>query len=294
MSLEKQLSGWTGPSSDSEQEKQERTERMVREAINAHAPFAGCDLRVYAKGSYANNTNVRADSDVDIAVECANAIYWDEVDKGLHTPHSEYAGPWTPQKLRDELGSALAAKFKNEVDPSGSTALRVHSGSTRVDADVVPCFRFRYYVAAEECIAGTKIFKKDLSSIVNYPAQQLANGREKNRRTGYRYKKVVRILKRVGNLMDQAGMHEPPPSYFIECLPYNCPDTVYSGSNWTETVRAVLIYLRTGLEGEEPTNSEKRWLEVNECFYLFHPGQPWTRADGHAFSQAAWSYLGLS
>ena len=33
MSLEDTLSGWTGPSSDTEQEKQERTVRMIREAI---------------------------------------------------------------------------------------------------------------------------------------------------------------------------------------------------------------------------------------------------------------------
>jgi hypothetical protein len=55
VSLEDTLKGWTGPSSDSEQDKQERTERMVREAIAAHAAFKGCSLSVYAKGSYANN-----------------------------------------------------------------------------------------------------------------------------------------------------------------------------------------------------------------------------------------------
>jgi len=68
MSLEEKLASWTGPSSNGEQENQERTERMIREAVNSHDPFAGCSLKVYAKGSYANNTNVRADSDVDIAV----------------------------------------------------------------------------------------------------------------------------------------------------------------------------------------------------------------------------------
>ena len=69
MSLEDRLSGWTGPSSDTEQEKQERTERMIREAVKEHPAFDDCKLTVYAKGSYANNTNVRTDSDVDIAVQ---------------------------------------------------------------------------------------------------------------------------------------------------------------------------------------------------------------------------------
>jgi tRNA nucleotidyltransferase (CCA-adding enzyme) len=66
MSLEDKLAAWTRPSSDTEQDKQDRTERMIRQAIDSHAAFSNCSLKVYAKGSYANNTNVRSDSDVDI------------------------------------------------------------------------------------------------------------------------------------------------------------------------------------------------------------------------------------
>lgn len=39
---------------------------MIREAINAHDAFKGSAYSIYAKGSYANNTNVKSDSDVDI------------------------------------------------------------------------------------------------------------------------------------------------------------------------------------------------------------------------------------
>ena len=52
MSLEDKLSGWTAPSSDTEQDKQDRTERMIRQAIDSHAPLNNCSLKVYAKGSY--------------------------------------------------------------------------------------------------------------------------------------------------------------------------------------------------------------------------------------------------
>jgi hypothetical protein len=45
---------------------------------------------------------------------------------------------------------------------------------------------------------------------------------------------------------------------------------------------------------EEPSDSSKRWRESNECFYLFHPAQKWSRSDGRSFAQAAWNYLGLS
>lgn len=86
MSLEDQLVGWIKPSSDTEKDKQDRTERIIRQAIDAHDPFDGCSLKVYAKGSYASNTNVRNDSDVDIAVACTDVLYWDGAEKGIHTP----------------------------------------------------------------------------------------------------------------------------------------------------------------------------------------------------------------
>jgi|SRR5579875_10842 len=294
MSLEEKLSGWTGPSSATEQEKQDRTERMIREAVEEHAAFDGCDLTVYAKGSYANNTNVKTDSDVDIAVQCGECIYWEEVNEGVHPSSSSYEGIWTPTKLRSELEAALKKKFPDQVDTSGSTAFRIHSGTARVDADVVPCFDYRYYFSSTNYREGAKVFKKDGSSLINYPAQQLTNGRAKNNRTNQFYKKAVRIMKRVENAMVIADEHREVPSFFVECLVYNCPDEIFLESTWTETIRQVIVHIWNGLDGPEPTDESERWLEVNECKYLFHRTQAWSRADGRDFAKAAWNYLGYA
>lgn len=182
--LELKLAGWTGPSSPTEQEKQDRTERMIREAIEAHPAFDGMSCKIYAKGSYANNANVKADSDVDIAVECQDLSYWDEHASGAHpASNGIYEGIWTPEKLRHELTIALRARFSTSVDTSGSTAIQINSNSARVEADVVPCFSYRYYFSPTSYREGAKIFKTDGNSIVNYSALQLENGRNKNNRT---------------------------------------------------------------------------------------------------------------
>jgi len=291
MSLEDKLSRWTGPSSDTEQEKQDRTERMIRQAIDSHEPFDNCVIKVYAKGSYANNTNVRSDSDVDIAVECTEVLYWEEEEPGISTPGKQYEGIWTPAKLRAELAAALKDTFPNQVDATGSTAIQVNSSSSRVDADVVPCFSYEYYMKYETR-KGTKIFKTDGGAVVNYPAQQLENGIAKNKRTGYAYKKGVRLLKRIENAMAQDGSFRELPSYFMECLAYNCPDSVFAHSTWTDCLREMLIHIGEHLQGDEP--SSDRWVEVNGCYYLFHPGQKWSRADGREFVDAAWNYIGFS
>jgi len=294
--LEDKLSSWTGPSSTTEQEKQERTERMLREAVDAHPAFENCRLSVYAKGSYANNTNVRSDSDVDIAVQCREVMYWEEATDGAHLTSSAYTGIWTPEKLRSEIAAALEKKFPGQVDTSGSTAFRINSNSARVEADVVPCFDFRYYFSPTNYHEGTRVFKKDRTPIKNYPKQQLENGRAKNTRTGLNYKKAVRIMKRVENAMVLEGTHREVPSFLVECLAYNCPDVTFKETTWTDIIRGLIVHVWTALEGPEPasTTTSDRWTEVNECKYLFHDSQSWTRSDGRDFAKAAWNYLGYS
>jgi hypothetical protein len=293
-SLENLLSSWTGASSSTEQDKQERTERMIRDAVGAHQPFGGCNLSVYAKGSYPNNTNVRTDSDVDIAVQCHNVFYWDEEEPSAHPAVTPYDGIWTPTKLRTELASALRAKFGNQVDDSGSTAFRIKSGTARVDADVIPCSDYRYYLSSGGYIEGCRIYRKNGVGFENYPVRHLEYGVDKNSRTRTRFKKAVRILKRVENAMLENEVHREVQSFFIESLVYNCPDSIINKSTWVDTISGILVHVWNSLEGDEPSESSERWREVNGFKYLFHPDQKWTRADGRDFAYAAWNYLGCA
>jgi hypothetical protein len=293
MVSEETLAGWTTPSSTTEQDKQNRTERMIREALDQHEAFEDCALHVFAKGSYPNNTNVRADSDVDIAVQCIEVEYWEETEPGAHEPGDIYTGIWTPEKLRNELAVALNAKFPGQVDTTGSVALKVRASSARVDADVVPCFSYRDYFKRGSSREGTRIFTKSGVPFENYPNQQLENGRKKNKATGQVFKKTVRILKRIANTMCEESYHREVPSYFIECLVYNCPNKMFERSSWTGVVTDILVHIWDSLQGEEPEDDDLRWVEANECFYLFHNGQKWTRQDGRDFAYAVWNYLGL-
>src|SRR5262245_17664480 len=141
--LEDKLNGYKKPSSDNEQAKQDRAERMVRQAIDAWAGFNHISLRLLPKGSYANNTNVRQDSDVDIAVIHQGFHYFNAdalrpTDKpsggGVSIPHLDGAD------LRAEPEKCLCAKFGVECDTTGKTAVTIRESSTRVSADAVPSF----------------------------------------------------------------------------------------------------------------------------------------------------------
>lgn len=292
MVTEEQLARWTGPSSSSEQEKQERTERMIREAIDAHEAFDEyrSSFSIYAKGSYANNTNVKSDSDVDIVVECSDVAYWRNQD--THNPAylggTPYSGIWTPEHLRSEIAAALKNKFPGSVT-EGSTAFEIDANSSRVNADVVPAFKFKLYYSNGNFAQGTRVFKKDGSSIENYPNQQLENGRAKNVRTNYNYKKTVRILKRLENELVDKGLTEPVPSYVLECLIYNCPEEFFSRSSWRSVMRGCLAEIFNHTLKTEPTDN--RWHEANGIKFLFHSNQKWTRGQVHKFASAAWDYM---
>jgi len=292
-SLEDKLVSWTEPSSPTEQEKQERTERMVTEAMQEHPGLDNCTFTVYAKGSYPNNTNVKSDSDVDVAVQCSDVVYWEEAEPGAKTStNNPYTGMWTPFKLRAEVLQALEKKFPGQVDSSGSTAIKVNSGTARVDADVLPCFDYEYHFTGGSVRHGSRAFRTSGDAITNYPNQQLQKGITKNKVSSTRFKKAVRVLKRIENAMVEDSVIDELPSYFMECLVYNVPNLILTRSTWVEVIRGILIHVYESLEGPEPQEESMRWLEVNECKYLFHPEQKWSRSDGRALAQSAWNYLG--
>jgi hypothetical protein len=266
---------------------------MIKDAIASHATFKDLSYSVYAKGSYANNTNVRSDSDVDIAVECQQVLYYEDKDPGQDHSGKPYVGEWTPEYFREQVEVAVRAKFARAVDTSGSTAIQVNSNTSRVDADVVPSFTLREYFANGVVREGTRVFKKDGTFTNNYAKRQLTKGTAKNNRTNYRYKKTVRILKRLENAMVSAGKTDELPSYLLECLIYQCPDSNFMASTWTATMRACLADIFNYTLKAERSQEPDRWLEVNEAKYLFHSSQKWTRSQVHTFAAAAWDYMGF-
>jgi len=235
--LEEMLNRYKEPSSPTEQDKQDRAERMVRDGVAAWSGFNGVSIRYLPKGSYKNNTNVKADSDVDIAVIDTDLYYY---DTSLLTPADQAAisgggvasaSPLQGMRLRTELEKALTAKFGSACDTSGKTAITITENSGRVSADAVPSFPFwlYYYDALGRVthVEGTKTFRKDGSQVVNYPEQQYTNGVAKNQATGRRYKFLVRILKRLENDLVKAGKLTELPSYFMECLVYCVPNSQF-------------------------------------------------------------------
>lgn len=300
-SWEDRLASWTGPASDTEDDKRDRTEREIKKALAAHPGLSRQTVKVYAKGSYANNTNVRLDSDVDIAVENTSIFHPDGLDEGDVTREeigfTPYDGPYpTFESFKQAVHEALVDAFGTRAVRRENKCITVRERSTTLPADVVPCWTYHDYYRSPSGRAtyqqGTVLWAdRNKARVENYPQQHYDNGVSKNQRTRRRYKETVRVVKRLENEMVDARVIEPVPSYLIECLVYACPDHVFSRMSWVEIVRGVLGTVYDHTRTREPDGD--RWLEVNDIKYLFHPAQKWTQQQAHRFSDAAWDYLEL-
>jgi len=114
--LEDLLRRYTKPSSDAEQQRQDAAEKLIRDAVACRTVLSnlGSRLEILPKGSYKNNTNVKLDSDVDVAVVSHEVYYPDysalsEQDRLRlsNDPPKNWVGP---SQLRQEV--TLARVFQ--------------------------------------------------------------------------------------------------------------------------------------------------------------------------------------
>lgn len=289
------LSTWTGAPSDSEDERHDNARRAIAAAIDASSAFDDATLNVYAKGSYTNHTNVVRDSDVDVAVEMTSVTYFG-FEHGAAGRSMEdfgfdrYSGRYDSDRLKDDVERTLVARFGSGAVTRGNYALHVRESSTRLAADVVPCYAKRlYYSAAGEYHQGIVIRPDQGTWHDNFPAQHLEAGRAKNTATLRRYKSVVRIVKRLENKMVSERVIAVVPSFLIESLVWNTADGVFIfHDSWTERLQGVLVHAWEGLESAA---NQEQWVEANGVQLLFGSHQKWTRAQARQFAYDAWSYL---
>lgn len=290
------FTGWTKPSSETEEEKYEHAESMIRDAIRGNSWLADKFVRVYAKGSYANNTNVRLDSDVDICVEAGCFFFDYSAVSSFSTDAAGIVVPcaYTFADYKNEVEKALVAKFGRTGVTRGDKAFDVHENSYRVDADVVACWGHRRYVDQHNYVqpAGTEFYSDSGKQVINWPQQQYDNGVAKNKATGGRFKLVTRAVKRLRNEMAEGGIAEADPmaSYLIECLMWNVPNDCLGHDTYSADIRDSLIHLYNATKNEDGCSE---WGEINELKYLFRSIQPWTREGVNAFVLAAWRYVGF-
>lgn len=271
---EKELREFADPVSASEDEKCQLAIRMVRDAlkgvtgtserIELGQPLAGTlsytfnvDLansrkaRLLVQGSYANKTNIPSESDVDIAV-ILESTFWGEYPSGTaFQTYGFLSSSDTLESFKDDVETSLVAKFGRAQVNRCNKHIEVRGNTVRVDADAVPCGRHRDYRNdlrrdANNFVPGVRIQADDGTSVINYPEQHIKNGVEKNLATGFRFKKIVRIIKSIRVEMEESGYDSAKKmgSFVIESLLWNVPNSIYTeNGNYVDAFPAVVKWL---------------------------------------------------
>ncbi len=296
---------WEKPASVTEGQSIDRAETLVRQAIARNAWLKSERVIVQGQGSYYNNTNVRTEADIDLRVVHPNLLI--EYGPGVVKEYADSAAgiTWmsgtieeTLGKLRSELASDLIITFgKDRVDATGNKAIRLSGMTGGAEVDVVPVCRFQHIswltaLRRYDILEGVAILSRSGGWTYNFPDQHAANGVEKRARTQQRFKKVVRVFKRLRqDLIDHGKLKAKVPSFLVECLVYEVEDHHFlvEADDRYDRVRRIARRLRQLLVDPQ---AEAKMHEINGIKWLFHPTQPWSRADALAFVDAVISHLG--
>lgn len=290
--LEADFREWAKPPTATEDQRCSNAEGVVRNAIRAYDGFSSRNVLVFAQGSYRNGTNVRANSDVDVCV-CNMDICFSDLPAGYgFSDVGLVDAAYTYAEFKDDVGRALRAYLGSSAVSRGEKAFDLHENTYRVDADVVPTFEHRRYRidgGKSSYTSGTELRPDGGGRIINWPHQNYENGTVKNSLTSTRFKKLVRVLKRLRDemLADGVAAADPIPSYLIECLVWNAPNDAFVHEAYADNLRAILLHLFSSTESDAPCSE---WGEVNELKYLFRGNPPWTRQAVNDFIIAAWNH----
>lgn len=232
------------------------TAKNTHQSIRTAIPSIGASTReIFLQGSYKNNTNIRGDSDVDVVVSLTSTYYRDiselsEREKRLYLKAKTDATYDWSEFRKDILSSLRNAYGANRIT-EGKKSIKIAASSNTVNADVVVSCLFRKYHKFEsqtnQSFTEGIIFWTipDKKQVISYPkihSDRLVN---KNQQTGSWYKPTVRIFKNARTYMENNSLIQPNlvPSYFLESLIYNIPNSYFS-NNHQSNFPNILRWLR--------------------------------------------------
>lgn len=239
---------WTAAGSDV---AAQNTYASVRQALEGLSQRR--DVEIFLQGSYANATNIRADSDVDVVV-MTRQTFQGSLDRLGPVARQRFdalpAATYSSSDLRTEVTNALVAYYGSDRVHSRNKCIQVDARTGYVDADVVPCLQYRWFPNAHSDIStgyieGIAIHPLSGGRIVNFPKEHIKNGQAKNASCGGRYKATVRQIKRLRNrAVDQRLLGEGvAPGYLLECMVFNVPDAMFVANDSTRLMD-VLLWLK--------------------------------------------------
>lgn len=278
--LENKLRKWDNPLSDSEESVCQTAIKAIKKIIDGYESLKGRDIVVFEQGSHANKTNVRNNSDVDIAVVCQQTFYYqlpqnkDKDDYGISDSYYKFA------TFKNDVFNALAQSFNiSEID-YGKKSFKIRHfryNDSYVDIDVVPFFEYREYDQKGVKNKGVSFITSTGEKVINYPKQHIDNSVRKNSRTNHYYKRMVRCFKSLKYDLEEENYDvKDVKSFVLESILYNIDDDVYDMEKAQKSLAGLyyesysaMFYNCLRYAKNLLLNNSKSLYEPNEILKLF-------------------------
>ena len=258
------------------------------------APYANKQYSIYLQGSYGNDSNVYADSDVDV-VMCLDSTFYRDLsalsEDGVRLFTETYSdAAYGFDDFKRDVSDALRKKYGSAAK-EGKKAIDVTGNGSRRDADVLVCAQFRRYIdfnllGNESYHEGICFFLPDGQQIENFPKQHSENCTAKHQITSGWFKPTVRILKNLRNSMTDDGLYTygRAPSYFLEGMLWNVPNEKF-GRSYCATVANCLNWLAQEADRDN-------LVCANNLHYLLRDNSPitWNTSDFDSFLTAVCNF----
>lgn len=284
-----QLETWSAQGSITQSKNTYASVKAALEDTNAQ--YKNRNFKVFLQGSYGNDTNIYAESDVDVVIRYDGAFFHDIKTRPLDEQaafHQTFpnAGGYRYGEFKAHVTNALVSKFGEAVKP-GKKAIRIEGNGNRRNADVIVAFEYRRYyrfkgVFDESHVTGMCFFGSGGKQIANYPIRHSENLTKKHQDTNGKFKPMVRIFKNARSKLVADGLipKGSAPSYYVEGLLYNVPNDRFTG-NYQDVFLKILQWLYE-------TNSRLDFVCANEQYYLLRDDCEtcWACDDGKKFVNA--------
>lgn len=286
---ESQLETWSHQGSITQSASTHKTIKSALEAIGTG--YAAKNYKVFLQGSYGNDTNIYAESDVDVVIRLDDVYFSDLAglspeDKAAYDA-AFVAATYTYADYKKDVLKALTDTFGDDAK-AGDKAIAIAASGNRRKADVIAAMQFRRYwkfkaTYDQKYDEGICFFSESGELIANYPKHHSENLTTEHQASGSQLKPMVRILKNLrsrlvadGNL--KAGV---APSYYLEGLLYNVPNDKFG-----RTYQDCFVNAMTWIQEEA---DKTKLVCANEQYYLLRDGVHtcWPIANGEAFLNAA-------
>lgn len=216
------------------------TYETVRKVLNdPTSSYFNKSFEVFLQGSYGNDTNIYAESDVDVVIRLDSTFRYnlDNLPDLQKQTAQQSISPaeYSFEEFKAAVVAHLRRKFGDAVTV-GKKAITIDGDGNRRKSDVLVCYEYRKYRSADDIVRGI-IFPTPTGEIINYPKQHSANLTSQHQLTGLMLKPMVRILKNMRCRMveNQILADGVAPSYYIEGMFYNVPKEQYVTSSFGDT-----------------------------------------------------------